>query len=161
MRQSNAEQESYRATALAISDLKSAIGASIQWDLINNSGESSSYVPELNSQYIPWFQVSDPDIAQPAVQISYVCYSYRAQDHVLLRQFISGAAPTVKQQQCDPVPEDNAKETIVARGLLPPTPQAPLFSKDQGSGNMLIITLRMPGVKGNVTSIVRRVHIRT
>jgi hypothetical protein len=157
------EQSGYTSTAIPVADLKSGISSSIQWNLIDPT-QSPPYNPSVNSQYIPWFQVSDPSIPPPALPISYVCYTYRTSDQTLLREFIHASSPTVSSMsQCAPVPADKAQETIIARNMLRPTTQSPLFAKDPAASNMIVLTLLFPGPAYSNTPevIVRRVHMRS
>ena len=162
----NSAQTGYSATAIPVADLKSGISSSIQWSLIDPT-QNPPYNPAVNSRYIPWFQINDPSIPPPALPISYVCYTYRASDQTLLREFIHASSPTVSSMsQCAPVAGDHANETIIARSVLPPTAQAPLFSKDTGTSpgsNMIVLTLQFPGPAYSNTPelIVRRVHLRS
>lgn len=154
------EQNSYSSTNIPIDDLKGAIATSVQWNLIDPSQPLAVYNPASNPLFIPWFQVNDPSIAPPALPISYLCYAYSSGK--LLREFISGGPPTASPvTACAPVAGDNAQETVIAQGLLPPTAATPLFAKDLAAQNMVILTLQFPGSGPTPITVVRRVHIRS
>jgi len=156
------EQTSYSATALPVDDLKSAVSTSVQWNLIDPSQGNPPYDPAVNPLFIPWFQVNDPSIAPPSLPLSYVCYAYRVSDGALLREFISGGPPTASPvTSCAPAPGDNAQESVIAKNLIAPTAQTPLFSKDLASMNMVILNIEVHSGGPLPLTIVRRVHIRS
>jgi hypothetical protein len=157
------EASAYRSTALPIDDLKCAIGASIQWDLIDPSKPNPPYDPAVNPQFIPWFQINDPSITPPALPLSYVCYRYRASDKALLREFIVGVGTApVSANVCAPVTADHAQEMVIIKNVKAPTAAQPLFAKDPAATNMVILKYSIPSSDGkSFATVVRSVHIRS
>jgi hypothetical protein len=153
------EQTGYRTTQIPVDDFKCALGGSIPWPSIDPSQPNPPYDPAVNSQFISWFQISDPSVSPP---VSYVCYRYRDSDGALLREFIRGQGPVDSSPlECAPEPGDNAEQSVIAKGLLPPTGAEPLFSKDPAASNMIVLTLRFPGTGSTPVTIVRRIYIRS
>lgn len=156
----NSQQSGYSATNIPVNDLKSAVAASIAWNLIDPTQSNPPYDPTSNPQYIPWFQVNDPSVPAPGLPISYVCYTYNAAAQTVLREFISGAAPQISTG-CVTSASDNAQESVIAQNVLPPTAQEPLFSKDPTATNLVVFTLQFPGSSNTVTTVVRRAYVRS
>ena len=69
------EQSGYSATNIPIDDLKSAVSTSIPWNAIDPTQANPPYDPNVNPQFIPWFQVHDPTVPQ-APGSHFVCLLY-------------------------------------------------------------------------------------
>ena len=78
----------------------------------------------------------------------------------MFREFIPGAAPQISTS-CVTTALDNAQQSVIAKNVLPPTLQEPLFSKDAAATNMVVFTLQFPGNANTVTTIVRRAYVRS
>jgi hypothetical protein len=154
----NNEQTGYSATVIPVDDLKSALGSSIQWNLIDTAQPSPPYNPEV----MPWFQVNDLSADTSVLPLSYVCYWYRESDGALVREFIRGGPPLNSPiDACAPVVGDNAEQKVIVKGMLPPTAAMPLFRKDGAASNMVVITLRFRGTGPKPLTVVRRIYMRS